>query len=134
MEERQPFCGRMILPLIFTHQDQINGKTERNPKIQQATRCYHEAQADGFWVVDKTLTDDNGSRTLRNIRFPAIISLHQEINEAIPSKIRVAGPYWGLNLVLWARGWLITRRLALATPINTTWQEGMPVNQAHVWR
>ncbi len=49
----------------------------------------------GFWI---------GSRTLRNTRFPAIIKLHQEINRAIPSKIRVAGPYWGLNLVLWSRG------------------------------
>ena len=98
------FPGRLILPLVFTHQDQINGKTARNPKVQQAERCYHEAQADGFWVVDKSLTDDNGSSTLRNKRFPGIIHLHAELNERISTKIRIAGPYWGLNLVLWARG------------------------------
>ncbi|HXU38035.1 MAG TPA: hypothetical protein VN937_16860 [Blastocatellia bacterium] len=98
------FSGRFILPLIFTNQNQINGKTQRNPKVEQAERCYHESQAEGLWVVDASLTDDSGSRTLRNTRFPGIIALHQELNNKIPSKIRIAGPYWGLNLVLWARG------------------------------
>jgi hypothetical protein len=98
------FSGRLILPLVFTNQNQINGKTQRNPKVEQAERCYHESQADGFWVVDASLTDDSGSRTLRNKRFPGIIALHQELNNKIPSKIRIAGPYWGLNLVLWVRG------------------------------
>jgi hypothetical protein len=97
------FKGTFILPLVFTHQDQVNGKTQRNPKIQQAERCYHDAQADGFWVVDNDLRDESGSKTLRNTRFPAIVCLHQELNERIPSKIRIAGPYWGMNLVLWAR-------------------------------
>lgn len=95
---------RLILPIVFTNQRQINGKTQRNPKIAQAGRCYHDAQADGFWVVDSTLTDESGSRTLRNTRLPAIIALHQEFNEEIASTIRIAGPYWGMNLVLWARG------------------------------
>jgi hypothetical protein len=98
------FSVRLILPVIFTHQDQIKGKTERNPKVAQAGRCYREAQADGFWVVDTSLTDESGSRTLRNTRFPAIIALHQELNDEISSKIKIAGPYWGLNLVLWTRG------------------------------
>jgi len=98
------FKGRLILPLIFTHQNQINGKTQRNPKVAQAGRCYDEAQADGYWSVDASLTDESGSKTLRNTRFPAIIALHRELNERISSKIRIAGPYWGLNLVLWARG------------------------------
>jgi hypothetical protein len=98
------YSGPLILPLIFTHQDQVNLKTQRNPQVKQAGRCYHESQADGFWVVDKTLDDDSGSKTLRNTRVPAIVSLHQELNEEIPSKIRIAGPYWALNLLLWARG------------------------------
>lgn len=98
------FSGRFILPLTFTHQDQVNGKTQRNPQVKQAGRCYHESQADGFWVVDKTLDDESGSKTLRNTRVPAIVSLHQELNEENSSKIRIAGPYWGVNLLLWARG------------------------------
>jgi hypothetical protein len=103
-KSRRNFSGRLILPLVFTHQNQLNGKTERNPKVKQATRVYHEAQADGFWVVDQSLTDDSGSKTLRRPRFPGIVDLHTELNVEIPSRIRIAGPYWGLNLVLWARG------------------------------
>jgi hypothetical protein len=30
--------------------------------------------------------------------------LHQELNDEISSKIKIAGPYWGMNLLLWARG------------------------------
>jgi hypothetical protein len=97
------FSGKLILPIVLTHQGQVSGKTVRNPKVKQAERCYHEAGADGFWVVDNSLTDDNGSSTLRK-RFRAIIDLHQELNEHISSKIKIAGPYWGLNMVLWAKG------------------------------
>jgi hypothetical protein len=98
------FSGRLILPLIFMHQKQLNKKTERNPKVQQAEKCYHDAQADGFWVVDQSLQDDSGSPTLHQKRFPGIIDLHEELNEKITSKLRIAGPYWGLNIVLWAKG------------------------------
>jgi hypothetical protein len=98
------FSGRLILPLIFMHQKQLTKKMERNPKVQQAEKCYHEAQADGFWVVDQSLTDDNGSSTLHQKRFPGIVALHEELNNKITSKIRIGGPYWGLNIVLWAKG------------------------------
>ena len=98
------FSGRLILPLVFTHQKQVKGKTERTPKVQQAGRCYHEAQADGFWVVDASLNEEDGSSSLRNKRFSRMIALHEELNDHISSRIRIAGPYWGLNLVLWARG------------------------------
>jgi hypothetical protein len=98
------FSGRLILPLIFTHQLQVTSKTERNPRVQLAEKCYHESQADGLWVVDKSLTDDNGSPTLRNKRFPSVIALHEELSQKVPTTLRIAGPYWALNLVLWARG------------------------------
>jgi hypothetical protein len=98
------FSGRLVLPLIFMHQKQLTKKTERNPKVQQAEKCYHDSQADGFWVVDQSLEDDNGSSTLHEKRFPGIISLHEELNEKVTSKIRIGGPYWGLNIVLWAKG------------------------------
>jgi hypothetical protein len=98
------FSGGLILPLILTNQEQVNGKTERNPKVKQAETCYIDAQATGLWVVDKSLEDASGSRTLRNKRFPGLIALHEELNEKIAAQVRIAGPYWGLNLVLWARG------------------------------
>lgn len=98
------FSGRVILPLIFMNQKQINKKTDRNPKVQQAEKCYQDAQADGFWVVDQSLVDDSGSTTLRSRRFPGILALHEELSDRIVTKVRMGGPYWGLNLVLWARG------------------------------
>lgn len=98
------FKGRMILPLIVTNQNQIKNKTVRNPKVSQAQKCYHESQADGFWVVDSSLDDESGSKLLREKRFSYVIDLHEELNAKIPSKIRIAGPYWGLNLVLWVKG------------------------------
>jgi hypothetical protein len=101
---KSAFGGKLILPLILTNQKQANGKVARNPKVQVAVRCHQDARADGVWIVDKSLTDDSGSGTLQSTRFPGMIALHQEINDAIPSKIRIGGPYWGLNLVLWARG------------------------------
>ncbi len=98
------YIGRLILPLIITNQKQITSKTGRNPNVDLAGKCYHDAQADGFWVVDKSLDDEDGSVNLRNKRFRAVIDLHEELNERIVSKIRIGGPYWGLNLVLWAKG------------------------------
>ena len=96
------FVGRLILPLVLTHQRQIRGRTERRPKLAQAERCYQEAEAEGLWVVESSLDDEKGSSTLRK-RLSSVIALHEELNDRIPSGIRIAGPYWGLNLVLWAR-------------------------------
>lgn len=112
------FSGRLILPLIFMHQKQLTKKTERNPKVQQAEKCYHDAQADGFWVVDQSLLDDNGSSTLHQKRFPGVISLHEELNDKITSKIRIGGPYWGLNLVLWAKGLVESPLIGIGSGYN----------------
>jgi hypothetical protein len=98
------FSGQLILPLIFMHQKQVTKKTERNPKIQQAEKCYLESQADGFWVVDQSLSDESGSSALQQKRFKGVISLHEELNTKITSRIKIGGPYWGLNIVLWAKG------------------------------
>lgn len=97
------FSGKMILPLIVTHQRQANLKTARNPKVSVATDCYGRADADGIWVVDKSLDDETGSPTLKDTRFPGLISLHEELNQSISPGIRCGGPYWGLNLLLYAR-------------------------------
>jgi hypothetical protein len=55
-------------------------------------------------VVDSTLNDQDGSGSLER-RFQGLIKFHQELAEALPSDaIKIAGPYWGMNLILWARG------------------------------
>lgn len=98
------YSGRLILPVLFTSKKQLEGKTKRNPKVREAARCYDDSKADGFWVIDTKMIEEEGSVSLRNKQFKSIIALHEELNEKIPSTIRIAGPYWGLNLLLWARG------------------------------
>jgi len=99
------YGGKLVLPVIFTHQSQVNLKTARGPKLALAAKCCELSGAHGVWAVDSSLKDQDGSRTLEQMRFPAIISLHQELLDCLPSDTFViGGPYWGLNLVLWARG------------------------------
>ena len=98
------FGGTLILPVIFTHQAQLNLKTARTPKLALAAQCYALSGAKGLWAVDSSLMDQDGSKTLEQARFPGVISMHQELREAIPDAVVIGGPYWGLNLVLWAKG------------------------------
>ncbi|HEX7422632.1 MAG TPA: hypothetical protein VF311_01920 [Terriglobales bacterium] len=102
------YRGKLILPVILTHQEQANLKTDRNRRIQLAAQCFQRASADGYWVVEITLSDQSGQGPFAGRRFPGLIRLHEEIAEELnTSGPCIAGPYWGLNLVLWARG-LIT--------------------------
>lgn len=93
---------KLILPVIFTHSRQATLKTQRKGEL--ARDCYELAGAQGVWVVDSTLNDQDGSGSLER-RFQGLIKFHQELAEALPSDaIKIAGPYWGMNLILWARG------------------------------
>lgn len=99
------FSGRLVLPVILTHQDQVNLKVERDRIIQQAKRCYDKGKANGIWVVDQSLNDQSGSAKLNQKRFPKLVEFHQELASVLPKGAEIiAGPYWGMNLVLWARG------------------------------
>jgi hypothetical protein len=102
-KQKSSFGGKLILPAIFTHQHQISKKTERNKKIASIVTCLKAADAYGIWAVDSSLNDQEGSGTFDD-RFPALRSFHEELLNALPSGIvTVCGPYWGMNLVLWAR-------------------------------
>ncbi|HYL74535.1 MAG TPA: hypothetical protein VEU96_10040 [Bryobacteraceae bacterium] len=101
----QGYRGKLILPIIVTNQRQINKKTDRDVKVKVIKSCYEKAAADGLWIVESSLNDQEGSGKFDNLRFPSLIKFHQEVAAALPAEsISVAGPYWGLNLVLWARG------------------------------
>ncbi len=102
------FRGKLILPIILTHQEHTNLKTDRNQRVRLAVQCFQASTADGYWVVDSSLSDQTGAGTYANRRLPALIRLHAEIAEKLGTREPViGGPYWALNLVLWARG-LIT--------------------------
>jgi len=98
------YIGKFILPAIFTHQNQLNKKTERNKKIASIVNCFSAAGADGVWAADSSLNDQEGSGKFDE-RFPALRSFHEELNQELPEDaITVCGPYWGMNLVIWSRG------------------------------
>lgn len=99
------FTGEFVLPVIITHDDQVHLKAKRVALLKQATACRDLASAEGFWVVHSGLDDQSGSQTNEKKRFPDLIAFHQELRkERLGSGFVVGGPYWGMNLVLWARG------------------------------
>jgi hypothetical protein len=99
------FSGKLILPAIITHIKQIQHKVDRNKRVELLKSCRELSKADGYWIVDCSLKDQEGAQPLESVRFPALISFHQEVSEIMSKDmISVAGPYWGMNLILWARG------------------------------
>jgi len=103
-KSKKGFKGKLILPAIFTHQGQLNNKTDRNSKVSIVISCFESSGADGLWVVDSSLHDQDGVGSFVK-RFRGIVKLHEELSEKLPARtINVAGPYWALGLVLWARG------------------------------
>jgi hypothetical protein len=99
------FRGKLILPIIITHIKQIKLKAERRKRLELIKIAFELSAANGVWVVDRSLADQEGAQPLENIRFPKLIEFHQEITESVPKDaISIAGPYWGMNLILWARG------------------------------
>lgn len=102
---KSEFKGKLVLPVIATHQEQTNKKTARTPKVQLVAQCQRLSGAEAIWVVESSLSDFEGSNTFARTRFQGIIDLHEEIKKAIPGHISIwGGPYWALNLVLWVRG------------------------------
>lgn len=100
---KRGFRGKYVLPLIFTHQNQLKGKTQWAAKLKAARRCFDAAGASIIWAVDSDLTDWRGSDKFRD-RFAALVRFHTDLREIFPGAKIIAGPYWGMNLVLWARG------------------------------
>ena len=96
---------RLLLPVILSHRQQTLSKTVRNRKVQLASDCYERAAADGYWIVDHTLNDADGSPASEK-RIASLVRLQEELEGRMGANVRtrVAGPYWGLGLLLWARG------------------------------
>ena len=110
--------AKFILPLIFTNQNQLVGKTERAPKVRLAATLIARAGAEGYWSVDCSLDDQKGIGNYDKERFPSIVNFFTELNELKLCALRVAGPYWGLNLVLWARGLATHFAIGLGSTYN----------------
>jgi hypothetical protein len=99
---KRGFKGRLILPVIFTHQNQYQGKTRWKPRIDSVLKWCSAAGTDYLWVVDSNLSDQKGTSTLRS-RFAELIEMHSYLKDSLRKGEIIAGPYWGMNLILWAR-------------------------------
>ena len=102
---KRGFRGIFILPIILSHQEQTTNRTHWKPRVELAKTCFERSGSDAYWVTDHDLFDQAGTGTFESKRFPGLIGfcedLRKTIAEARPS---VAGPFWGLNVLLWARG------------------------------
>ncbi len=97
------FAGSLIFPIIFTHYEQSRVKTKWKPRIDNALKWHKEAGSKYIWIVDSSLSDQLGTKNFRD-RFATLIELHQYVKEKSSNTPIIAGPYWGLNLILWAKG------------------------------
>ena len=103
-KERTTPDARLILPVVFTSAATLRRKPQRDDKLEAAMHCYELAHADGIWVVDITLSDQNLSDNFPD-RYSALLAFHQSLKEQLSGDApTIAGPYWGMNLVLWVRG------------------------------
>lgn len=96
------FKGDLILPLIFTHQGQLQGRTQWTKKLLSAKKCYQDSGASGIWAVDSDLADQKCRERFPE-RFQSLIEFHEDLRNDFPKATIVAGPYWGMNIVLWVR-------------------------------
>ncbi len=123
------FSGSLILPAVFCSKSQLASKSSRNTKIKAILDSFEKANADGVWTVDESLTDWDGSESFIRERFPAVIALQSELNSSakLPSNaIKIAGPYWGLNLLLWSRELIQYPAISLGTGWKYNLSGGMP--------
>ena len=95
--------AKLILPVIFTNTTQLTRKPICDSKFELVKNCYNSAEADGIWVADTTLSDQNRNERFPN-RYSKLIEFHENIKESFPKEtIKIGGPNWGINLILWAR-------------------------------
>ncbi len=96
---------KLILPVVLKDGQQSRLKSNRDRIIKHVCDSCDTAGLHGVWVVDCSLDDQSGSRIYGEKGLPKIIELHSELRDALPSSVTVvAGPYWGVNLLLWVRG------------------------------
>ncbi len=112
---KNQFKGKFVLPIIFTHSSQIKGKTRWRPRIDSAIKWYKYADGDILWIVDSSLSDQMGTEMVSE-KLSQLIDLHNYARKNFPKGTKIiAGPYWGMNLVLWARNLIDNPTICLGT-------------------
>ena len=99
------WSGERILPLILSHSNQTTKKGTRTSKVKALARFAKESASTGLWIVDLKMSDQSGNAKNGDLYFPKLIELMKEAHAAVqPRGPVIAGPYWGLGVVMWARG------------------------------
>lgn len=94
----------LILPVVVTRQEIVNKLPNCRKALELAVQCFHDSGATGIWVVESSLDDDTGSPSLGKTHFPKLLHFHSELKQRLPSgTVIIGGPYWAMNLILWAR-------------------------------
>lgn len=111
------FTGKLVLPVILFRRNVFNAKTKwRNQKLNEIKRRLNNCTVDRIWVVNTDLDDEEGSTPNEQKRFPGLVTFHQELKEQVAEDLPVvAGPYWAMNIVLWARGLVSNPVIGVAT-------------------
>lgn len=108
---------KLVLPVILCERDVLNKKTEwRNKVIASVKQSLQQCHADSIWVVNSELEDEHGSQPNELLRLPGLVRFHGELLDALQGGYAVlAGPYWAMNVVLWARGLIDRPVIGVAT-------------------
>lgn len=97
--------GTFILPAVLLRSEIYRTKTPAMQRINAICRSLELSHATGVWVVHAGFNDLEGKSNYDRDMFPSLIQFHELLNEALPAKtFTCAGPYWAINLILWARG------------------------------
>lgn len=123
------FSGDIILPVIFTNKEAVTNGSERTKKIDYIVKNYKLSGSNGVWIVDSSLQDQAGTGNFEKERFPSLIDLHTRINDLLKPQIHIAGPYWGVNILLWAKSIITNPAFSLGTGFQH-YLAGGHINQA----
>ncbi len=117
------YRGELVMPVILEKPLDLDRRATRKTAVDLAARCVSLSGATVLWAVAMGLDDQSGSNMLTQRRFPGAIALHRELSAELSSvSTQICGPYWALNLALWARG-LATH---VATGVGTGYQYQPP--------
>ncbi len=125
--KRRGATARLVLPVVFTNQRQLNKKTDRNLKVALIKNIVDREGIDSVWATDSTLEDQSGTGNFDKERFPGVIDFFRELNAACTLSTVITGPFWGLGLLLWSRK-LVTH---FGVGLGATYRYHVPGGMAH---
>ncbi|MCC6680495.1 MAG: hypothetical protein IT445_06290 [Phycisphaeraceae bacterium] len=100
--------GIFILPVVVTDYEVYRTKSKGwGRKINLIQKLFEASRASAVWVVHAKFDDLCGTSSLDKEEFPKLVEFHHQLKSVLPPNTTIlAGPYWAINLILWARGYV----------------------------